>query len=366
MRSLAVEALAIRGFRNLTSVDVAFGSGFNVVGGDNGQGKTNLLESVYVVATSRSFRTAKLGDFVQVGGDAASIRATIREDDEVREQTVGLRPGQRLVRADGKRPGCLALYAVQTPVVVFHPAGVALSAGPGRERRKLLDRIALYVSASSLSETAAYGRAMQARQRLLETRRESPQGIEQWEELAVKHGGALSRARREAATRLSPAVEKVFGRIGPSGLALHIRYEPNAPEDPDAFRAALVASRPRDRARGSASVGPHRDDLALQLGGHPVRGMASQGQHRAVVLALELAEMEVVQQARGVRPILLLDDVSSELDRERTAALVASLRDQRGQVILTTTRPEFIDIGAGSGVDKRRDFAVVRGQIRVV
>jgi DNA replication and repair protein RecF len=113
--------------------------------------------------------------------------------------------------------------------------------------------------------------------------------------------------------------------------------------------------------RGSAGVGPHRDELALAIDGHAVRGVASQGQHRAVTLALKSAEIEVVGQARGVRPILLLDDVSSELDRARTAALFSFLREQRGQVFLTTTRPELIDTGDDGGA--RRDFVVRDGRI---
>jgi DNA replication and repair protein RecF len=107
-------------------------------------------------------------------------------------------------------------------------------------------------------------------------------------------------------------------------------------------------------------VGPHKDDLALSIGPHPVRGIASQGQHRAVVLSLKSAEIDVVGAARGVRPILLLDDVSSELDRARTASLFAFLREQHGQVFLTTTRRELIDIEPGA---ERRDFGVAQGGV---
>ena len=127
------------------------------------------------------------------------------------------------------------------------------------------------------------------------------------------------------------------------------------------FLAALANRRASDMRRGSAGVGPHRDDLSLVIDGHPVRGVASQGQHRAVTLALKSAEIEVVGQARGVRPILLLDDVSSELDRARTAALFSFLREQRGQVFLTTTRPELIDTGDDGTA--RQDFVVKNGVV---
>ena len=110
-------------------------------------------------------------------------------------------------------------------------------------------------------------------------------------------------------------------------------------------------------------MGPHRDDVALELGTHAVRGIASQEQHRAVVIALKLAEIEVVTVARGVRRILLLDDVSSELDRSRTAALFSVLEAERGQVLLTTTRPELIEMGQFGPMEDRRDFAVVGGRL---
>jgi DNA replication and repair protein RecF len=364
MLPLAIESLSIRAFRNLTRVDLDLGPRFNVVSGDNGQGKTNLLEALYVVATSRSFRTARLGDLVESGSATASVRARVREGTTEREQSVGLRAGLRAVRIDGKRPATLAAYAVSTPTVAFHPGIVTLSAGSGADRRKLLDRVALYRLPGSLAEADAYGRALRARQRVLESRGTAAQDLDDWEALVVHHGLALSAARATAASLVGPAAERAFASIGPAGLALAVTYAPNAPADPGDFRATLANERARDRARGSATSGPHRDDLALVLGGRAMRGMASQGQHRAVVLALELAEIEVIAEARGVRPLLLLDEVSSELDRTRTAALFAALSGQRGQVVLTTTRPELIETGALSSVEERRDFVVVGGRIQ--
>jgi DNA replication and repair protein RecF len=363
MRSLAVEWLRISRFRNLSQTEIAFGPGFNVLRGDNGQGKTNVLEAAYVLATSRSFRTSKLGELVQTGSDVASVRGQLREDEEVREQSVGLRGGRRLVQVDGARPASLAAYAVRSPVVVFHPGAVALSAGSSSERRKLLDRVALYRSPLSLADGSDYARAVRARQRVLEVGGERARGLDEWEALVVRHGLALSGARADAASELGAAAKAAFAEIGPPGLELSATYERSAPGEAESFRSALVDARPRDRARRSASVGPHRDDLMLCFGDRPVRGMASQGQHRALVLALELAEMDVIRRARGVRPVLLLDDVSSELDRDRTAALLGALQRQEGQVLLTTTRPELIDAERCFGLESRRDFVVVQGDI---
>ena len=363
MRSIAVASLGIRDFRNLARVDVDLGPGFNVISGDNGQGKTNLLEAVYVLATSRSFRTSRLDELVGAGAGTASIRGRVADSGEEREQSVGMRRGVRAARVDGKRPPSLAAYALKTPVVVFHPGSIALTAGAGSERRRLLDRIALYASPASLDDAASYGRAMRARQRVLDMRGDAAGDLDGWEELMVRHGLALGEARGAAAGLLIPAAERAFARIGPPDLSLGIRYERGAPSDAAAFRAELSKRRVQDRARGAATVGPHRDDLALSLGTLGVRAMASQGQHRAVVLSLELGEIDVITATRGVRPVLLLDDVSSELDRARTASLLEALRDERGQVLLTTTRPELLDDAGLSGVEGRMSFRVVRGDV---
>lgn len=361
MRPLHVALLQVRSFRNLASVDVELGERFNVVSGDNGQGKTNLLEALYVAATSKSFRTSKMNELVGFGAELASVRATVREEGDARVQSVGLKPGARLVRIDDKRPPSLAAYAVRTPVVVFHPGEITLSQGSSGERRKLLDRTSLYLSPQSMVELESYSRAIKERQRALETRGVNASDLGDWETLAVRHGLAVMEHRARSAERVAARAIEAFARIGAPGLVLTVVYAPSAPREEGAFLDALASKRPADLRRGSASVGPHRDELALALDGHLVRGVASQGQHRAITLSLKSAEIEVVGEARGVRPILLLDDVSSELDRARTAALFAFLRDQRGQVFLTTTRPELID--TGDDASARRDFVIRSGAL---
>jgi DNA replication and repair protein RecF len=360
LRPLRVENLQVRGLRNIARADVDLGERFNVIAGDNGQGKTNLLEALYVVATSKSFRTAKMNELVGFGEELASVRASVREDEDVRVQSVGLKTGLRLVRIDEKRPPSLAAYAVRTPVVVFHPQEMALSMGSSSERRKLLDRTSLYLSAQSMIELESYSRAVKARQKTLETRGPGAADLAEWEELCVRHGVEVMEHRARAAELLAGHAKTAFERIAAPGLVLEIAYAPSAPRSVAEYRERLIEKRPADTRRGSASIGPHRDELALAIDGRPVRGVASQGQHRAVTLALKSAEIDVVGAARGVRPILLLDDVSSELDRARTAALFAFLRDQRGQVFLTTTRPELIDTG---GDDSARHDFVIQGGI---
>jgi len=372
VRPLRIVRLAVRGIRNIASLDVELGPHFNVIHGDNGQGKTNLLEAIYLVATSKSFRAARSAELLSrhPAADQASVRAEIDEDGVRREQSVGLQGGLRVLRIDGSRPRSSAVYAARTPIVVFSPSSLSLSMGSSGERRTLLDRVALYESPVSLEELGAYQRALRERQRALEDRGERAGDLQEWEELVVRHGLEVMRARAAAAEGVIEAARTAFSRIAPAGLELEARYAPSAPRDADAYRAGLRADRAKDLRRGSASVGPHRDDLELSVGGMPARATASQGQHRALVLALKAAELAVIGRARDAHPILLLDDVSSELDADRTAALFAFLSSQRGQVFLTTTRPELIprhlgqhELGSGDSTRDRVDFRIVAGRL---
>lgn len=364
MVPLTLRELRVRDFRNLAKVDAAFGPGFNVVAGDNGHGKTNLLEAVYVALTSKSFRVQKPGELVRFDAEAAHVRAVVDEGGIDRVQEVLLRPGQRQVKLDAKRPRSLAEFAVASPVVVFHPGEVALATGPSKERRRLLDRVALYTAPGSLGELESYTRALRERQRALETRGEHARDLDDWEAMVVKHGVLVGEARRRAADRLRDHALKAFSQIASPELVLAIDYVQSAPDDPEAYTATLRARRAVDLRRGSASVGPHKDELALVLDGHTARGVASQGQSRAIVLALKAAEIEVVAEVSGKRPLLLLDDVSSELDRDRTSALFGFLRSHQGQVLLTTTRPELIATEGAPRVDFEMSRGVLVGLLR--
>lgn len=357
MRPLVVEALSIRSFRNLREADVALGPRFNVVSGDNGQGKTSLLEALYVVLTSKSFRATKIEESITFGETSSLVRARILDGDLPRTQAVALRRGGRDLRVDDKRPKSASDFATLSPVVVFHPGELTLSSGSGSERRRLLDRVSLFASPSAADELARYTRAVRSRQAALETRGPTSSDLAEWEALSARHGVRVMEARRRAIEGLAPATLATFAELMP-GLDLALDYVATAPSSEDDFAAQLRANRPVDARRGSASIGPHRDDLRLVLAGRPARRTASQGQHRALVLALKMAELAAVGAITDARPILLLDDVSSELDRDRSSSLFALLSRGAGQVLLTTTRPEILET-----VGDRRDFRVAGGVV---
>ena len=369
---LLLVSLAIRGFRNLARVDLAPSPRFNVISGQNGQGKTSLLEAIYFAATSRSFRTHRLAELVAHGGAAASVRARFVEETEssalaplAREQLAAIDGARCTVRVDGARPPTLSAFATRSPVIAFHPEEMALSTGPAGLRRTLLDRLALFRDAAAADHRARYERALKARQELLRKLGPSTAGpdLDAFEQLAARHGAALTRARADAATALVTELDAAFHRIAAPDLVLEARYAPGGAAGEDEALSELRADRPADAQRQSARFGPHRDDLVLSLGGRRARVVASQGQHRAITLALKAAEVATIGRARGLSPILLLDDVSSELDAERTDALFAFLTEQRGQVFVTTTRRPLIALPAPlAGAE--RHFTASGGEVR--
>jgi DNA replication and repair protein RecF len=181
----------------------------------------------------------------------------------------------------------------------------------------------------------------------------------------AKHGAALTRARSQASRRIITELERAFYRITAETRALEAHYEPGGSADEEQLREAFHVGRERDRHRRSAGTGPHRDDLVITLGGYDIRVEASQGEHRAITMALKMAELACIAEARGVHPVLLLDDVSSELDLARTALLFEFLRETPGQLLLTTTRPSLIDT-RGLEAGERRDFRLEQGVLREV
>ncbi len=352
---LRLDVLTAEAIRNLDRVVIQPSPGLNIFAGANGQGKTSILEAIYLSCTSRSFRTNRLSEVVRHGKKAGFSRAELSEvapsgQSLTRVQTTSIERAHVDVRVDGDKPASLGAFATLSPVVVFHPDELNLSRGPAAARRKLLDRVALFIDASSAVDRFRYARALKQRREVL--LREGPLGasVDAFERLCAHHGARLTRARAQAALALGDALQEAFMRIAAPELRLTSQFEAGGSDDEEAALSALYDARSADCRRKTAGFGPHRDDLGLFLDGHPARVVGSQGQHRALTLALKAAEAACVAEARDLSPIWLLDDVSSELDPERTQALFGFLSLLEGQVFLTTTRPDMLADGGAPRV----------------
>ncbi|HTM45573.1 MAG TPA: DNA replication and repair protein RecF [Polyangiaceae bacterium] len=360
---LGVVSLQVRGFRNLTAVDLKPGPRFNVISGDNGQGKTSLLEALYVLCTSRSFRIEKLTEVIQAGNAVAVVSGQLKEAGVVRRQRASVARDERQFVIDDKPQARLSDYATRTPVVVFQPGDLQLISGSAAGRRKLLDRVSLFLNPLSMDHRQRFASAQRERQRLLDTRGSGARELDAYERVMAKHGTELERMRLLAAEKLQHAATSAFERLGDPRVKVALRFAPGGPYEEEQLRLQLYQGRSDDQRRKSTRIGPHKDDLEIELDHRLARRHASQGQQRMLALALKLAELECLCHARGAFPLLLLDDVSSELDHSRTNAVYDFLKQSQSQVFLTTTRPELFSFAPSSSTE-RCDFRLEQGALR--
>jgi len=320
-------------FRNHARREVHFGGGLNVVVGPNGAGKTNLLEAVDLAITGRSHRVRREAEVVQFGADWAVVRAAfLRGGREHRSEVRVERTGLKHLRADGV-PTSRAGFLGRGVVVWSGPEDTQVVCGPAAHRRQVLDGLLCQLSPAYYDTLLRYHRVVRHRNRLL--RAQAPAtAVEVWDEQLAGLGARLVERRAQLVQRLAGPAAVWAERLGCG--ALHLRYVAGCASEPEAVRQDLVRLRREEYRRGQSLVGPHRDNLEMVLNGVDARTFASRGQQRAVVLALRLAEREVVREELGEDPVLLLDDVVADLDRQRTGSLLRAL-EGGPQVVATAT-----------------------------
>ena len=363
---MRIQALQAHGVRNLRPVLLEPRERFNVFVGDNGQGKTNLLEAIYVAAALRSFRTSKLADLVAFGGSEARLGARVVKDELVRLYEVTLAPGSRKVQLDGKSVRPVARYFGGFNVVVFTPEDLALPRGAPADRRRFLDRAVFNLHPSYLATVQDYEKALKQRNTVLRMAGQGALVPSRVEELLAVYdpqlaalGRAVADARRAFVELIGTALAAAFAAIARTAHVASVRYVTATAGHPvEELEAAYRQSRARDLGSQSTQLGPHRDDLAFELDGHDAGAFASQGQLRAIMLAWKTAELAVITETHGDRPILLLDDVSSELDPARNAFLFDHLAKQAGQCFITTTHGSHVLLSG-----ERADFCIRNGEI---
>jgi len=359
-----VIGLSLRDFRCYDDAHVELGGGLTVVTGANGAGKTNLLEGLYFACTGRSCRTSNEREVVRFGAPAARTVLTCEGEDGAHELAVGFVPGQpKVMRVDGAAVERMLDVATRPLVSVFLPDRLELIKGAPTVRRAHLDQFvsALWPARSETrrlySQTLAQRNALIGR---IRSGRGSRASLESWDMQLARHGIALMDDRRRSVELLSAP----FRRLGTELGLEHdpaVSYKPRSRATEPAELAREFAERVGgDLERGFTGHGPHRDDLATEHAGHDLRAYGSQGQQRLALLALLLAEREVIAAHRSAPPVMLLDDVMSELDRDRRRALVELLCSTPGQSVITATDLEHVP---GSSDDDVTQVAVSRGRL---
>ena len=331
--------LRLRDFRNYTRLDADFSPGFHLLLGDNAQGKTNILESIYLMATLRSFRGVGGAQMIRHGakGYFAGGNVVGQGSHDIK---IYWSARERKLALDGQPVKRLADYFGALRAVVFCTEDLQLVKGAARSRRRFMDLLLAQTQPGYLPLLQRCTRAVRNRNALLKQSRHGGMdeaALESFSAELVKLGGEIIRSRRELAPKFSPLARLAYRRISNDAEELRIEYQPSVKND---FAVELAQSRVRERSCRFTLVGPHRDDLQLLLNEKSAAQFGSEGQKRTLAVALKMAQAEFLAGLHGSPPVLLIDDVMGELDAKRRGGLLPLLGQARktgGQVFMTAT-----------------------------
>lgn len=346
---MLLKSVQIRKFRNIIDAELKFGDRFNIFYGNNGHGKTNFLEAIFYLGTVKSFRHAKNKEMIAWNEPSATLRCSVVDDGLHHELSITVDNSGKQLKVDGKSVTRLIEYCSIFSVVAFAPDELRMVSGAPEQRRRYLDRAIFSSSPGYLAVYFDYFRALKQRNQLLKQRNNS--GIEAWTDQLAKTGARLVTIRNNYVKELAELFSNYYRDISGSDeegcLCYHANSlsEVNEPDDVyTGLHRAWTENSRLEQERGMTLKGPHRDDLEFILNNKLIREHGSQGQQKSFVLALKMAEIEYLERVNHRLPVLLLDDMTAELDSSRTWHLMNFLADKKMQVFITTTDPAAVPL----------------------
>ncbi|KXG44795.1 DNA replication/repair protein RecF [Tepidibacillus decaturensis] len=351
-----VEHLQLKNFRNYQDLNLHFDHQINIFQGDNAQGKTNILEAIYVLALAKSHRTSKEKELVQWGQSFSVIKGTIQTRRNSLKLEMQLTSKGKKAKINQLEQRKLSDYIGAFNVIMFAPEDLTLVKGSPQYRRKFLDVEIGQVSPSYLYHLSQYQKIIQQRNNLLKDFTKNEKNklelLEIWDQQLVEYGSKVISKRLYFLRHLEKWAKEIHAGITDQNEELSILYKPSFPLElgnidvqdmSDQFTLRLQKIRKQELFRGTSLIGPHRDDLYFSINQIDVQSFGSQGQQRTTALSLKLAEIELIHDEIGEYPVLLLDDVLSELDQKRQTQLIQTI-ENKVQTMITTTSTEGINI----------------------
>jgi len=332
--------LRLRDFRNYPRLDADFAPGFHLLLGDNAQGKTNILEAVYLMATLRSFRGVGGAQMIRHGQKGYFVGGKIVGQGE-HEIKMYWSARERNLALDNRPVKKLTDYLGTLRVVVFCTEDLQLVKGTSRTRRRFMDLLLSQTQPGYLPLLQRYLRTVRSRNALLRQPAPDEASFDSFTNELVRAGNELMAARRELIPKVSPLTRLAYRRISRDAEELRMEYDPAVKQD---FAVELAQSRARERSYRATLIGPHRDDLRLLLNDRSAAQFGSEGQKRTLAIALKMAQAEYLTGIHGSAPVLLIDDVMGELDAKRRGGFLPLLersRETSGQVFMTATEENW-------------------------
>ena len=340
---MIIKSIELKNFRNYKQLQIDFDQATNILFGDNAQGKTNILESAYVSATTKSHKGSRDKEMIRFGEEEAHIRTVVCKKEQDFQIDIHLKKNRAKGIAINQVPIKKAsdLFGILN-IVFFSPEDLNIIKDGPAERRRFLDLELCQLDKIYLSDLTAYNKVLKQRNSLLKDmiyRPDLKDTLPIWDEQLVEYGKRIIRRRQSFIEELYEIVQEIHGNLSGKRELLTLKYEPNV--ESIFFQDELFRASERDRKLCQTSVGPHRDDISFMLGDIDIRKFGSQGQQRTAALSLKLSEIELVKKSIGDTPVLLLDDVLSELDSNRQNYLLNSIHDIQ-TIITCTGLDEFI------------------------
>lgn len=331
-------------YRNLTGVDIAWDKHFNVIYGHNAQGKTNLLEAIYLLAHLKSFRGSRGQELINHTAETAWVDGVVNKDGVIHRLEIGLQKNGRNPKVDGKTVQKLSKFLGYMRIVLFTPEELSNIKGFPAGRRALLDRAILQTDPAYLDRVQEYDRILRQRNQLLKQQAGDAE-LAPWTQALIRTGSRIRYDRKIYLKRFLPLLCRVYKKItgGTESAGLNYSIEQNSLDElivhlTDTFDR--LAS--REKKLGLSLAGPHRDDLDFLVDGRSLRSFGSQGQQRSFLLAFKAAQVMDLEELHQETPVLLLDDLASELDSRRQEGFFNFLLNRRGQVFLTSAQQPFL------------------------
>ena len=358
---MIIKSIELNNFRNYEVVNIEFDKNINILYGDNAQGKTNLLEACYYSAISKSFKSSKDKEIIRFGQDYLNIKTIIDKNNREYAIDISINNNKKVIKIDNVKMNKTSELLGLLNVILFSPEDLNIIKNGPSERRRFLDSEISQIDRIYLSDIINYNKVLNNRNKLLKEivfDNSIKDTLDVWDMQLIDYGKKIIKRRREFIDELKYYVKDKHLKISGGKEELIINYEPNI--DDIFFEDELINNREKDLKYTQTSVGPHRDDISFKIDGIDIRKFGSQGQKRCCALSLKLAEIDIVSNIIKDKPVLLLDDVLSELDSNRQKFLLESISDI--QTIITCTG---LDDFVNNRFDVNKVFNVVDGSIIV-
>ena len=362
---MILKRLSILNYKNIAEADLTFSPSLNCFIGQNGEGKTNLLDAIHFLSLCKSATTAQDSMVIRHGEDLCALHGDYEREDGG-EETIrcGIKRGEKkVVRRGAKAYKRLAEHVGLIPLVMVSPSDQMLITGGSEERRRFMDIVISQYDRAYLESLMRYNKALMQRNALLRQEEEpEPELISLWEEEMARQGEGIYRSRNEFITRFTPYFSQYYRHISQQREEASLTYTSHCQRG--ALLDVIQRDRDRDRAVGYSLHGIHRDDIEMMLGGYPIRREGSQGQSKTYLLAMKLAQFQFLrEESNRNTPLLLLDDIFDKLDAQRVAQIVRLVTSENfGQIFITDTNREHLDLILEASKADYRLFHVQAGQ----